>query len=239
MAPSRLDLAEGTETVYLVAMDEVRFLAFGQNGLTSISTRNLNGCSAVMIVSKQGAILGHFPPRPSSYSQDLEAGDNHIRAKIREVAALYKSNQQYFPSGHNWVVCALFKGEVALPDQQKIMEDTLASLGLSSSLRTYEASKRNSKNWFPGQGTVFVDGGGPVPDVYIEDKRVSQRSANPSAIESYYYVKDKQYFLCDETRKHVLQSHKPKNIWVFNEKGWTDSNGKSWRLWDGKDIIYE
>ncbi|KAI9742590.1 MAG: hypothetical protein M1818_003731 [Claussenomyces sp. TS43310] len=236
MASGLLESAEKRGTVYTVAMDEVKFLVFGQNGLSSIGTDNLNGCSSVMIVSRYAAILGHFPPRPNVDSRDLEAGDNHVRAKMREVAALYNSNSSYFVAGgHNW----------------KIMEDALAALGLSHSLRTYEASlRRDPKDRFPGHGSVFVDGSGQVPIVYIEDKEVSKRNDWVTSLSApvndlsqagsqgpYYYVKDRQYFLYD-AGKDVLQAHKPRNVWVLNEKGWTDGNGMKWRYWDGKTIGY-
>jgi len=86
MAEGLLSIALQENTAYEVAMDEVKFLAFGQNDLTSIGTANLNGCSAVMIVSICGAILAHIPPRPNAHAQDLEAGDRHAQAKMHEVA---------------------------------------------------------------------------------------------------------------------------------------------------------
>lgn len=287
MTPGCLESAKAAGIVYEVAMDEAKFLAFGQDGLTAIGTANLNGCSAVMIVSVYGTILAHIPPRPNGHSRDVHAGDNHARTKMREVAALYNAHSEYFPTGGNsWVVCAVFQGEVALPDQQRIFQDGLTSLGLSHSPITYVAGRRDRNNLNPGQGTVFIDGGGPVPVIYVEDTVVSERSnwstptypsqtstsyptrssaypsssypagssaypgesstqAGPSQVsessqagnEEYYYVHDKQYFLYDHGQ-HILQPGCPKNVWVFNKNGWSDSNGKKWRYWDGKKVTY-
>jgi hypothetical protein len=180
---SLLDRAWAEGTAYNVAMDEVKFLQFDPSGLSSIGTANLNGCSAVMIVSIYGAILGHIPPRPDGTSQDLDAGDRHARMKMQEVATLFTTYKNYFPSGGNtWVLCAVFQGEVALPDQQKIMQDGLSNLGLSLSSITYVVGRMGSN---PGKGTVFIDGSVQVPIVYVEDKNVSQGSTWPSSASQY------------------------------------------------------
>lgn len=62
-----LSTAIGERRAYNVKMNEVKFLAFGDGGLTSIGAGYLNGCSVVMMVSKRGAILAHIPPRPPGY----------------------------------------------------------------------------------------------------------------------------------------------------------------------------
>lgn len=175
MALSFLERAVKANSAYEVAMDEVKFLAFDQNGLASIGTANLNGCSAVMIVSIHGAILAHIPPRPNAHSQDLGAGDRHAQAKMHEVAQLYRAYGNSFPTGgSNWVVCAVYEGELALPDQHSIIQESLTSLGLPHSSVAYKAETAGKE--FPGRGTVFVDGSGHVPVVYVEDREVSNGS---------------------------------------------------------------
>lgn len=157
---SLLSIAIGERRAYEVAMDEVEFLQFGRNGLTSIGTANLNGCSVVMIVSAHGAILGHIPPRPrDSNPSDLEAGDRHCQIKMNEVRDLYIANRQCFPKGgSSWVLCAMFLGEVPLSDQQSIMKKSLEMLGLQTSLNTYMAHMAGQYDSFSGKGTVFIDG---------------------------------------------------------------------------------
>lgn len=288
---SALEQATGIE----VAMDDVQFLYFGNRGLTSIGTANLNGCSAIMIVSIYGAIIAHIPPRPNCQSQDPEAGDRHVRTKMQEVTTLYNKVKRYFPAGgSSCVVCATFQGEVALPDQQRIIQECLDGLGFANSHVTYKAGARRAA--FSGQGTVFVDGRGQVPMVYVEDTNISaaakwssssyrvsssryladssiqdqaqysptypteysalysprQRGSDAQSAssseeedkasahvttESYYYVRDNQYFL-SESEETILLPGCPKNVWVFNEKGWALNRSAKWRLWDGKSVQY-
>jgi hypothetical protein len=93
-----------------------------------------------------------------------------------QVALIFEENRNYFPTtSNNWVVCAVFKNEIALLGQQKIMESMLKSLSLSSALSTYVVDPLREAS-FPGKGSVFVDGKGPVPIVYVEDKVVSTDS---------------------------------------------------------------
>ena len=95
---------------------------------------------------------------------------------MHEVAQLYKAHRNSFPTGgRNWVVCAVFEGELALPDQELIIKESLTSLGLTHSSVTYKATVTNQRE-FPGQGTVFVDGSRHRPVVYVEDKEVSNSS---------------------------------------------------------------
>lgn len=170
-----LRAAEEARAVYTVAMDEVKFLVFGHTA-QSIGTANLGGCSVVLIASRAAAILAHIAPRANGDPSDIHGGVRHVRNKMDEVAALYNANKHYFTGTNNWVVCAMHYGELALPDQQIIMTDCLTTLGLSSSVVTYEVLLTGRKR-FPGQGTVYVDGsGGGDPVVYLEDKVISSSS---------------------------------------------------------------
>lgn len=156
-------------------MNEIKFLPFGENGFTSIGTANLNGCSAIMILSNFGAILGHIAPLPDNHAGNPAAGDEHAKSKMSLLQSLYTSNQRYFPTGSDgWVVCAMFDGEVALPDQQRIFERVLTDLHLPCSLRTYTvAATRARSEESPGKGTVFISGNGNSPTVYVEDVEVT------------------------------------------------------------------
>jgi len=175
-------------TAYNVSMNDVKFLQFGLNGLTSIGTSDLKGCSVVMIVSAQAAILAHIAPLPPNYDQsDREAGDRHCQRKMDEVGALYKANRQCFPTRQSsWVLCAVFRGEVGLPDQQNIMQKSLAGLGLRPSSLIYSIERQ--RNLLPSQGTVFIDGSKDDPIVYVEDKQVSKDNewATPSGPSASY-----------------------------------------------------
>ena len=109
----------------------------------SIGTKDLKGCSVVMIVSPQAAILAYIAPRPpNSDLSDPEAGDRHCQTKMNEVGALYEANKQCFLTyGGSWVLCTVFQGEVALPDQQNIMQNSLAKMGLCPSSLIYSIER--------------------------------------------------------------------------------------------------
>ncbi len=156
-----------------VQMDEVKFIPFKQTAVSCAGTANLGGCSVVMIVSPLAAIVAHIPPHPNTDWNNPAAADNHIRQKMEEVSALYRNFEKYFPADRTtWVVSAMLEGDVVLPGQRDIMEQTLRRLSLSPTRLVY-AALRSQDARFPGQGTVFIDGRGNIPLVYVEDRVVN------------------------------------------------------------------
>ena len=177
MSQSLLAQSVAQCTAYEVVLNEIAFLPFGAYGLTSIGTANMNGCSAVVVLSKLGAILAHIAPLPHDHVGNPEAGDEHAQSKMDLLKSIYRSNEQYFPPGSaGWVVCAMFEGVVALPDQQRIFQRALSDLNLPCSLKTYTvAATRACSGTSPGHGTVFIQENGNNPRVYIEDVEVTIR----------------------------------------------------------------
>ncbi|KAL1850488.1 hypothetical protein Daus18300_012902 [Diaporthe australafricana] len=181
-APNRGILAtwEDTGSVLVVPMGEVRFIAFSNT--LAIGTRGLGSCSVALVVSQHGAILAHIPPLPlepssppasaqSKAESDPYAGDKNVRKMMGYVKDLYNYNRSFFPTSNTHVVCALYQGEVALPDQMAIMRDVFREMGLDPVRHTYDVPGNRA---IPGQGTViatsFLDG--QFPSVWVEDKLV-------------------------------------------------------------------
>ncbi len=162
-----------------VAMNDVQFLTFNQSTISAIGTEGLSGCSVVMVTSQYGGILAHIPPRPSmTGSQDVHAGDQNVQALMNRVANLYTQWQNYFPGADTFVVCAVYAGDVALPDQKRIIEDNISRMGLSPSSPLFYDVPTNRAN--PGQGTALIDSygrAGQKPAVYVEDRLVSGEGA--------------------------------------------------------------
>lgn len=87
----------------------------------------------------------------------------------------------HFPSkNETWVVMGMIdRGgqlEQPLEDQKKIIDSKLISVGLGNRKEaTYSFKLRLAalSPTFPGKGTVFVDGKGSKPIVYVEDKAVT------------------------------------------------------------------
>lgn len=91
-------------------MNCVRHVLFNRS-VDEIFTRRLNGCNAVAVISSSAAILAHTPPLPYP-TDDPEAGERNIRARMAEVLSLYRQNHTHFPvSRTSLVVEASFGGE--------------------------------------------------------------------------------------------------------------------------------
>lgn len=151
-------------------MNQVQFTAFIPNSIRAIGTRNLNGCTAVAVVSPLGAILAHIPPLPYS-TQDPNAGLQNVQAKMGEVVFLYQQNQAFFPPGRSsLIVGAIFGDAVALPDHLNCIRGLLAQNGLTPSLALYEVTGGGHLD--AAKGTVFIDARQGSPFVYVEDRQV-------------------------------------------------------------------
>lgn len=107
--------------------------------------------------------------------QDQHAGDQNVQALMSRVASLYTQQQQiYFPEADTFIVCAIYAGDVALPDQKRIIEGNISQMGLSHLSSVFYDVPTNRAN--PGQGTTLIDAKehvGRKPAVYVEDKLVS------------------------------------------------------------------
>ena len=173
-------------------MNQVKYLRFDPKTRICLGTEHLNPCTAVVILSKNAAILGHFPPRPASASANTAAGDAHIKAKMNELRALLGQHLQEFaqkPGSTGIVAYAVYKGETALQSQKDIIESQLTSWKMQVKSVPYPVLNSDQPR-AAAQGTVLIvpiDGGA---EVYVEDKRVvfvkgtASSSTGSSAAES-------------------------------------------------------
>ncbi|PWY69625.1 hypothetical protein BO94DRAFT_590409 [Aspergillus sclerotioniger CBS 115572] len=139
--------------VIIVPMNAVQSADLNQ--MVAIGTRDLGGCSTVVIASKTGAILAHLPPRPSMDLSDPFTGDSNVRRLMTQVVDLYHAHRdKYFATITDTViVCAFHEGEIALQDQVQIMTTKLQGLG--PEIYTYQVPVQHG---IPGRGTVAVVG---------------------------------------------------------------------------------
>lgn len=79
MAIPRFHAAIEVGETYEVGMNHVQRAIFDPtvNSLRAIGTRNLNGCTAVAIISPLAAILAHIPPQPYA-TTNLGAGMQNV-----------------------------------------------------------------------------------------------------------------------------------------------------------------
>ena len=152
-------------------MDDVQFQAF-HGSTTAIGTGNLRSCSVVLVASQTAAILAHIAPR----------GDEHAVHMMDRFKNLYQEQRTlHFASNKEvWVVMGMIAQggqlEMALTDQKSIIDAKLTAMGLGNrkdATYTFKLRPARSSPTFPGKGTVFVDGKGSNPAIYVEDKQVN------------------------------------------------------------------
>ncbi|KAI9836893.1 MAG: hypothetical protein M1819_001058 [Sarea resinae] len=146
---------KNTGILHEVAAGDFDVLAYGEDGATCIGTQHLDGCSAIMIISQRGALLALIPPY---IFRDQE--------RMLDVANLYNACYlQYFMGPVKaYVFSAIHDGLEAVAGQGPIIDYTLRRIGLFPHHCVY----RTDSQPFTGRGTVFVDGRGAVPLVYLE-----------------------------------------------------------------------
>jgi hypothetical protein len=170
---SLLAQAEAADRVLVVPMGGVEFIPFSLK--SSGGTRDLAGCSVVIVASQYGTIIAHIVPRPpTAHPLDTTAGDRNVQAVMNRVGEIYEERRNYFPSADTYSIFAVFDGKVALNDQKRIIEDKIESLGLAPFNTCLYITPRDPTN--AGHGTAFVDSlgrGNRNPHVYVEDRLVS------------------------------------------------------------------
>ena len=172
MAPSMLQTARDHGKLRLVSMNEVKYLRFEPKAKVCLGTENLNSCTAVVILSKNAAILGHFSPRPPSASTNTVAGDAHIKAKMVEVRTLLSQNLQDFaqkPGSTGIVAYAVHMGTIALQSQKAYIEAQFAAWKTQLKSIPYNVLEGNDPRE-PAKGTLLIVPKDGSVDVYVEDK---------------------------------------------------------------------
>ncbi|KAF6230688.1 hypothetical protein HO173_011040 [Letharia columbiana] len=167
-------------------MDQVGFLRFTANGKSCLGTSDLNSCTAVAIVSSKAAILAHIAPRPSDRNKSQATGDDHVKAKMKEVRDLLVEHQSDFTNqGSDGVlVYAVYQGKVALEDQVKIIGAQLNAWKLPTTPVRYQVLEAKQDRG-PAKGTVLIDARGQKPVVWVEDTLATKaKSVGSSAAES-------------------------------------------------------
>lgn len=155
-----------------------------------IGTDRLGSCTAVLVVTPRGAVLGHVSPLPDGGLTYPEAGDDHIEAFMDRFNTYLDRYESLFPQGSPaWVVCAVFRGSIALPEQQSIIATKLRAARLNVNIsETYHVPYTAEH---PDRGTIFVDSRGSAVEVYVEDRIIHRTSkvlssgvAQPTATQS-------------------------------------------------------
>ncbi|RMZ71379.1 hypothetical protein GMOD_00005927 [Pyrenophora seminiperda CCB06] len=162
--PSRYRKAVKDNQAKMVAMNNFDCAVFSR--MPGIGTDDLGACSVVLIVSSQAAIIGHIPPLPTR-THDPHAGDSYVNFFMDRLIAYYRQCQSVLTPPDSLVVCAVYKGVVALQDQQRIMVTKLREAGIPvNNLPTYTVPMDSQHR---DRGTIYVDARGAEVEVYVED----------------------------------------------------------------------
>jgi hypothetical protein len=165
--PSYLHIALAQQQSWEVAMNQVIFAPF-QNPRRAIGTQNLNGCTAVAVISQYGAILAHIPPAPYP-THDPHLGIQNLERLMNQLVSLYHTHAYAFPAGGtSLVVGAFYGGSPALPHHLERIRSILLAQGLTPLLRMYNVTLGGHPG--PAQGTVFIDARSGRVTVYVEDQ---------------------------------------------------------------------
>ena len=170
---TKIEEAYQNRDCLLVGMNEIRFLPFGQSRPRCLGTANLNGCTAVMVVSRQGAILMHMSPRPGFGNPYQASGDRHAVMMMRRFQSAFGQYQHGFMGSGTYalVVYPECEGAVALEDQLNIVVGSMRALSIMPECIPYEV--RPSSQRSRADGTVLIDGRVRPAQVWVEDTRVS------------------------------------------------------------------
>ena len=171
----------------MVAMNQIKYLHFAGNK-QGLVTEDLNSCTAVVIASPTGAILGHFSPRSLGAPADAAAGDAHIQAKMDQISALLENHKQDFPTNGSTglIAYAVYRGEIALPSQKTIIESRFKQWGIPLKRVEYIVLEPREPR-SSGKGSVMVLHQDAKVYLFVEDKArdvVPNTSVGSSAAES-------------------------------------------------------
>lgn len=149
-----------------VPMDQARIVFFAQT--PGIGTRNLNGCTVVVIVSSHAAIMAHIAP--NSPAGQPGAGMAHVSAILQQASALYTQYKPYFPAtSTSCVISASFSnGIVPLDDQRDLIVSKLAQQGLTVSATTYQVPISSVSG--PARGMAFLNNSSGRSTLYLADQ---------------------------------------------------------------------
>ncbi|KIW81225.1 hypothetical protein Z517_04250 [Fonsecaea pedrosoi CBS 271.37] len=169
--PTYNDIKNDAATVRF-SMNEVVLLVFGMGEKRYHLTEALNGCFAVFLISPKATVSAHIPPHPGANWDDSQAGNKNLIAKMKEFAALYRENEQYFHGHKVALIYAVLHGKTQLPDKKEFIEKCLREFQVDFPLQDYEV-KSPGQNRSEEHGTAFVDGKAVTgPALYLQDQLV-------------------------------------------------------------------
>ncbi|RMZ80220.1 hypothetical protein DV736_g6669, partial [Chaetothyriales sp. CBS 134916] len=150
-----------------VPMGEYKIMVFSSND-KFLSTRNMNSCSGLAIISQKAVLLAHIKPMDPKIlaKEGKTAGQSyteHIMGLIQQAFLGYK---QYFPSDSPAVVVSsVHNGIIALEDQRTIIFSVLKTMNFLNTVNVLYTTRQTAQAKTAAGiygGTIIVAGPGAL-----------------------------------------------------------------------------
>lgn len=166
-------------------MDRADIVVLNEYQAGAIATRNLGGCSGIVVLGRTAAIMAHVAPRPprptaTANTETTSDSERHFMAIFDQVEHLYRQNYTHFPRGTTtWGIFAQGFDIVTQP-LRNATSQRFAALGLGNRHHYYDARTR------PGQPDavrlgVRIDGRGETAFFVESEQRDGIRFPDPNA----------------------------------------------------------
>lgn len=173
MASSRIDTVFQAGDCELVPMDDVRGRQICRSSTGYLGTVNLNGGTAVAIYSGGAVILAHISPLPTDHERLELTGDGNAALMMKRMRILFDTYHHDFKTKASaCVIYPAYQGQIALPDQLRIVSNTLESWGITPVYVSYKVAPSYLRG--PAAGTVLIDCREiDKVSIFIEDVRLA------------------------------------------------------------------
>ncbi|PWY71115.1 hypothetical protein BO94DRAFT_628181 [Aspergillus sclerotioniger CBS 115572] len=150
-------------------MNGIGFVSFVDTGLKAIGTQDLNSCMAVIMATSKGAVLAHISPLPGP-TTDPDASINHTRNMMADFWGKCQENLKGTELRNSVLVYAMFQGQVAMPEQRDYIHNVLLeNMDEDQFPREYSYTVHLGGHIDLAQDTVFIDGRGDKPRLFVEN----------------------------------------------------------------------
>ncbi|KAF2211407.1 hypothetical protein CERZMDRAFT_106546 [Cercospora zeae-maydis SCOH1-5] len=157
-----------------VDMDDVEILDPRTNEEVAIGTKDLNGCSTIVIVDK-GVILAHIAPR----GPHAATGMQHFQAKAKQAVDLMRSHPQLFDrSTTTWGIFARLGTDTPLDHYAHWLRQLFSHMHLHTQQAYYDVDPTNTATRRLPTGSVVVLQDGEKRRLYVEDREHTPRPAS-------------------------------------------------------------
>ncbi|KAI5366151.1 hypothetical protein Slin14017_G037910 [Septoria linicola] len=155
-----------------VAMNDVAILKpHRRDGKFAIGTKDLNGCSTIVILDK-GVILAHIAPMaPTRTATQASSGMEHFMAQAKAAVNLMQKNQDLFHgSTTTWGIFARVGADIPLDHYAAWLRRLFAHMDIPTQQAFYDVDPENKNERRLPTGSVVVLQHNGKPRLYLEDQ---------------------------------------------------------------------